>query len=79
MWNISLDLKFYTNKQKNAFTVRMTEHWNRLPREVVESPSMEIFKTHMDTYLCDLLQGTCFIEGVGLSDLLRSFPTPVMP
>ena len=55
MWNISLDLKFYTNKQKNVFTVRMTEHWNRLPREVVESPSMEIFKTCLDTYLCDLL------------------------
>ena len=28
----------------NFFTVRVTEHWNRLPRDVVESPSMEIFK-----------------------------------
>ena len=46
--------KFCTNMQKN-FTVRVIEHWNRLPREVVESPSMEIFKTHPDTYLCDLL------------------------
>ena len=35
--------------------VRMMEHWNRLPREVVESLSMEIFKTHLDAYLCDLL------------------------
>lgn len=31
------------------------QHWNRLPREVVESPSTEIFKTHLDTCLCDLL------------------------
>lgn len=23
--------KFHTNMQKNFFTVRMTEHWNRLP------------------------------------------------
>ena len=46
---------FHTHIQKNFFTVRVTEHWNRLPREVVESPSMEIFKTHLDTYLCDLL------------------------
>jgi len=35
--------------------VRVTEHWNRLPREVVASPSMEIFKTCLDTYLYDLL------------------------
>ncbi len=52
-------LKFERRKscadiQKN-FTVRITEHWNRLPREVVESPSMEVFKTHLNTYLCDLL------------------------
>ena len=46
---------FCTNMQKNFFTVRVLEHWNRLPRVVVESPSMEIFKTHLDTYLCDLL------------------------
>ena len=32
----------------------VTEHWNRLPREVVESPSLEIFKTRLDAYLCDL-------------------------
>ena len=34
---------------------RMTEHWKMFPREVVESPFMEIFKTHLDAYLCDLL------------------------
>ena len=45
--------KFCTNMQKN-FTVRVMEHWNRLPREVVES-SVEIFKTRLDAYLCDVL------------------------
>jgi len=30
------------------------EYWNRLPRDAVESPSIEIFKTHLDAYLRDL-------------------------
>ena len=46
--------KFCTNMQKNFFTVRVIEHWNRLSREVVES-SMWIFETHLDTFLCNLL------------------------
>ena len=47
--------KFRTNMQKNFFTVRVTEHWDRLPREVVELPSPEIFKAHLDIYLGNLL------------------------
>jgi len=47
--------KFCTNVRKNFFMVRVTEHWNRLPRGVVESPSMEILKTRLDAYLCNLL------------------------
>ena len=31
------------------------EHWNRLPRVVVVSASMEIFKSQMAAYLCNLL------------------------
>ena len=46
--------KFHTNTWKNLLMVKVIEHWNRLPREVVE-PSMEIFKTRPDAYLCDLL------------------------
>jgi len=31
--------------------VRVTEHWHRLPRETVESPPLEIFKSHLDMAL----------------------------
>jgi len=39
--------KFHLNMRKNFFTLRATEHWNRVPREVVESLSLEIFKTRL--------------------------------
>jgi len=41
--------------KKNFFTLTVTEHWNRLPRGVVDSPSLEILKTHLEAVLCNLL------------------------
>ena len=40
--------------RKNFFTLRVTGHWNRLPKEVVESLSLEIFRTRLDKVLCRL-------------------------
>jgi len=47
--------KFCLNMRKNFFPLRVTEHWNRLPRQGVDSPSLEIFKTCLDKVLCSLL------------------------
>ena len=46
--------KFCLNMRKNFFPLRVTEHWNRLPREAVESPSLQIFKTRLDKVLYSL-------------------------
>jgi len=47
--------KFQLNLRKKFFTLRVTEHWSRLPRGSVVSPSLEIFKTNLDKVLCSLL------------------------
>ncbi|KFV85728.1 hypothetical protein N308_08934, partial [Struthio camelus australis] len=47
--------KFHLNMRKNNFSVRVPEHWKRLPREVVESPSLEIFKPRLDVILGNML------------------------
>jgi len=54
--------KLQLNMRKNFFTLRVKEHWNRLPKEAVESPSLEIFKTCLDTVLCSLLQVTLLCQ-----------------
>jgi len=37
--------KCHLNIRQSFFTVSMVKHWNRCPREVVESPSLEVLKT----------------------------------
>ena len=41
----------------------MTEPWHRLPREVVESPSLETVNTRLDKVLCSLLWVTLLGQG----------------
>ena len=68
--------KLQLNPRKNFFPLRVTEPWPRLPREVVESPSLEIFQPRLAAVLCPLLWVTLLGQGVGLGDPQRSLPTP---
>lgn len=34
---------------------RVVKHWKRIPRDVVESPSPDIFKTHVDAASEDMV------------------------
>ncbi|KAK4816050.1 hypothetical protein QYF61_011058 [Mycteria americana] len=40
---------------KKFFTVRVVRHWNRLPREAVDAPSLEVFKARLDGALSNLV------------------------
>jgi len=39
--------RFPPNRKKHTFGVRVTKHWHRLPREVVDPTSLEILKSHL--------------------------------
>ena len=47
--------RFRLDIRKKFFTMRVVKHWNRLPREVVDAPSLEVFKATLDGALSNLV------------------------
>ena len=47
--------RFRLDIRKKFFTQRVVTHWNRLPKEVVNAPSLDTFKARLDVALDSLL------------------------
>ncbi|KFP54579.1 hypothetical protein N323_07054, partial [Cathartes aura] len=47
--------RFRLDIRKKFFTMRVVKHWNRLPREAADAPSLETFKVRLDGALSNLI------------------------
>ncbi|KFM09299.1 hypothetical protein AS27_04987, partial [Aptenodytes forsteri] len=47
--------RFRLDIRKKYFTVRVVRHWNRLPGEVADAPSLEVFEARLDGALSNLV------------------------
>ena len=47
--------RFTLSIRRRFFTVRVARHWNKLTREVVDAPSLEVFKTRLDEAMSNLI------------------------
>ncbi|KFW67194.1 hypothetical protein AS28_06046, partial [Pygoscelis adeliae] len=47
--------RFRLDIRKKFFTMMVVRHWNRLPRQAVDAPSLEVFKARLDGALSNLI------------------------
>jgi len=57
--------RFRLGIRKKFFTMRVVKHWNRLPREAVAAPSLEVFKARLNGALSNLVWWKMFVLMVG--------------
>lgn len=61
------------NVEKNFFTQGVVKNWKRMPREMVESPPLEVFKRHV--YVTPRTWFSGGLSSAGLSLELKFFST----
>jgi len=49
------DRRFRLDIRRKFFTQRVVMHWNRLPKEAVDAPSLQAFKARLDVALGSLV------------------------
>ncbi|KFQ91447.1 hypothetical protein Y956_15125, partial [Nipponia nippon] len=47
--------RFRLDIRKKFFTMRVVRYWNKLPREAMDAPSLEVFKARLDGILSKLV------------------------
>ena len=64
--------RFRLDSRRQFFTQRVVMHWNRLPKEAVDAPSLEAFKARLDVALGSLVWWLATLHiagGLKLNDL----------
>ena len=62
------NLGVWEDIRRKFFTQRVVMHWNRLPKEVVDAPSLEAFRVRLDVALGSLV---CWLAALHIAGGLK--------